>query len=242
MIIKQEFEIAFRDVGKSNKITNSALLNMLENIAGMHSNQVGYGLNSIAQTGVTWVLLNWKLRVFSRPIYGEKLDVETWARKAVKFYTYRDFRVYDKSHNLVAIATSKWALLDATTMSITRITPELLDLYTPENLAVFGDEPEPNRLVVNEEHVTNEHHYTVARRDIDINNHMHNLYYLDLAYETLPDNVYTNSSLNQVEIMYKKEIKLGDTVKCLYIYSNQEHYVVVKSLDDSILHAVIKLS
>lgn len=242
MIIKQEFEITFRDVGKSNKITNSALLNILENIAGMHSNQVGYGLNNIAQTGITWVLLNWKLRVFSRPIYGEKLDVETWARKAVKFYTYRDFKVYDKSHNLVAIATSKWALLDATSMSIARITPELLKLYTPENFAVFEDEQEPNKLIVSEENITKEFHYTVSRRDIDINNHMHNLYYLDLAYETLPDEIYSNGNLNQVEIMYKKEIKLGDTVKCLYTCLNQEHYIVIKSLNNNILHAVVKLS
>ena len=32
--------------------------------------------------------------------------------------------------------------------------------------------------------------YTVKRRDIDLNFHMHNLYYLDLAYEVLPEEVY----------------------------------------------------
>lgn len=241
MIVKQEFEISFRDVGKSNKITNSALLNMLENIAGMHSNQVGYGLNNIAQTGVTWVLLNWKLRVFSRPAYGETLEIETWARKAVKFYTYRDFRVYDKNHNLVAIATSKWAFLDATTMSIARITPELLALYTPENISVFKDEPEPNKLPVPEE-VINEYSYQVARRDIDINQHMHNLYYLDLAYEALPADVYKNNEFNQVEIMYKKEIKLGETINCIYSCTEQKHLIAIKSLDDTTLHAIIQLS
>ena len=185
MIIKHDFEIVFRDVGKSNTITNSAILNMLENIAGMHSNQVGYGLNTIDKTGVTWVLLNWKLRVFSRPIYGSKLRVETWARTTVKFYTYRDFRVYDEENNLVAIATSKWTLLNANTMSIERITPELIGLYMPENVPVFEDEPEPNKLAAPQE-ISQEYTYTVARRDIDINNHMHNLFYLDLAYETLP--------------------------------------------------------
>ena len=241
MIVKQEFEISFRDVGKSNKITNSALLNMLENIAGMHSNQVGYGLNNIAQTGVTWVLLNWKLRVFSRPTYGETLEIETWARKAVKFYTYRDFRVYDKNHNLVAIATSKWAFLDATTMSIARITPELLALYAPEDIAVFEDEAEPNKLPIPEKEIS-QYHYQVARRDIDINQHMHNLYYLDLAYETLPNDIYTNNEFNQVEIMYKKEIKLGESIKCLYSCTEQKHLIAIKSLDDNTLHAIIQLS
>lgn len=241
MIIKHEFEISFRDVGKSSKITNSALLNMLEDIAGMHSNQVGYGLNDISKTGVTWVLLNWKLRVLHRPIYGSKLNIETWARKAVKFYTYRDFRVYDESNNLVAIATSKWALVDATTMSIARITPDLLNLYQPENVSVFAQEEELSKLLAPPE-VLNQYTYTVARRDIDINNHMHNLYYLDLAYEALPNEVYSNSDFNNVEIMYKKEMKLNDKINCFYSYFNNEHYITIKSLDDATLHAIIKLS
>lgn len=241
MILKHNFEISFRAVGKSSKITNSAFLNMLEDIAGMHSNQVGYGLNDISKTGVTWVLLNWKLRIFSRPTYGSKLNVETWARKAIKFYTYRDFRVYDEYNNLVAIATSKWALLDATTMSIIRITPDLLTLYQPENISVFEQEEEPNKLLAPQE-ILNQYIYTVARRDIDINNHMHNLYYLDLAYEALPNEVYSNLDFNNVEIMYKKEIKLNDTVKCSYSSNNNEHYITIKSLDDTTLYSIIKLS
>lgn len=241
MIMKHKFEISFRDIGKSSKITNSAFLNMLEDIAGMHSNQVGYGLNDISKTGITWVLLNWKLRVFNRPIYGSKLNIETWARKAVKFYTYRDFKVYDENSNLVAIATSKWALLDATTMSIARITPDLLNLYQPENISVFLQEEEPNKLLAPQE-VLNQYTYTVARRDIDINNHMHNLYYLDLAYEALPNEIYSDLDFNNVEIMYKKEMKLNDKIKCLYSSSNNEHYITIKSLDDITVHAIIKLS
>ena len=35
--------------------------------------------------------------------------------------------------------------------------------------------------------------YNIQRRDIDINQHMHNLSYLDMAYEILPDNIYNNN-------------------------------------------------
>ena len=37
---EHKFEIGFRDVGKSNKITNKGLLGYLEDTAGMHSNIV----------------------------------------------------------------------------------------------------------------------------------------------------------------------------------------------------------
>ena len=34
--------------------------------------------------------------------------------------------------------------------------------------------------------------YYIQRRDIDINEHMHNLNYLDMAYEILPEDIYKN--------------------------------------------------
>ena len=75
-----------------------------------------------------------------------------------------------------------------------------------------------------------------------MNKHMHNLYYLDLAYEALPEDVYENERpFNNVRIMYKKEIKLGDTVNCKYTYQNGMHIVVIKSGDDKNLHAIIEL-
>ena len=77
--------------------------------------------------------------------------------------------------------------------------------------------------------------YTTQRRDIDVNKHMHNLNYLDLANEALPEEVYSNNNFNDIRISYKKEIKLGETVKCKYTFENDKHIVTVKSEDDKII-------
>ena len=82
--------------------------------------------------------------------------------------------------------------------------------------------------------------YETKRKDIDIIGHMHNLYYLDLAYEALPEEVYNKRPFNEIEIMYKKEIKLGDRVVCKYSCENNKHIVVIKSQDESVLHAIIE--
>ena len=88
---------------------------------------------------------------------------------------------------------------------------------------------------------SNEYIYNTQRRDIDVNKHMHNLNYLDLAYETLPEEIYNNEEFNNIEIMYKKAIKLGDVSKCLYSFENSKHTVVIKSLDEKSLHCIINL-
>lgn len=71
---------------------------------------------------------------------------------------------------------------------------------------------------------------------------MHNLNHLKLAYETLPDDIYKNYDFNNLEIMYKKEIKLEETVNCHYYFENNTHYITIKNEDNSIIHAVVALS
>ena len=76
---------------------------------------------------------------------------------------------------------------------------------------------------------------------IDINKHLHNTYYLDIAKEVLPEEIALTSELNDFEIMYKKEIKLGDVVKAIYTKEDDYNYVLIKSEDETTLHAIIKL-
>lgn len=240
-VIEHKFEIGFRDVGKSNKLTNKALLGFLEDIAGAHSNIAGYGLNNIEKTGVTWVLLNWKVQIFSKPLYGETVLVKTWARDTAKFYTYRDFEVYNKNNELIAIATSKWALLDAKTMGLIKIPGEIIAPYEIETKKVFGEEPEPNKIIIPNE-VSSVSNYVVQRKDIDINGHVHNVTYMDIAYEVLPEKVYKTLNCNSFEIMYKKETKLGETIKCFYSKIDNINYIVMKTEDEKSVHCIVKLA
>lgn len=238
---QHDFEITFKDIGNTNRLTPKALLEYLETIAGMHSNEVGYGLNDIEKTQLTWVLLYWKVRILSSPLYGERLKIQTWGRNSVKFYTYRDYSVYDSKGNLVAVATSKWLLLNAKTMAIEKITPEILEPYQIESTNVFEKEAEVNKLE-EPSNYSQMFPYQVLRKDIDINQHMHNICYLDLAYEALPNHIYQQANFKNIEIMYKKEIKLGEIVHCFYSQMEDSHYVTIKNEDDTKLHAIIKLT
>lgn len=236
---EHEFEISFRDVDKFNEVKTSKIIECLEDVGGMHSDIAGYGFNNIEETNLTWVLLYWKIRMFKRISSGQPLHIKTWARNSTRVHTFRDFEMFDSNNDLVGIASSKWILLDATTMGITKITPEIIGCYSPEDNYVFKDEPEIGKLFLPSSY-SSSFTYTILRKDIDINNHMHNTTYLDLAYEALPEDVYLNNKFNNIEIMYKKEIKFGETVKCLYSMVNDEHFVTIKSEDEKVLHAIVK--
>ncbi len=206
MFVEHEVFIGLRDVALNNKVTNTALLSYLEDAGGIHSNLVGYGLRDIPNVKKSWVLLGWKIEIFERPTYGDKISIKTWSRGIDKLYAYRDFEILDEAKKVIGIATSKWVLLDIKKGKITRISPEVEEAYTVESLRVFEEMDlekleEPKVFSGSTEFVVN-------RSLIDVNGHLHNIYFMDIANEVLPMEIYQNTELNHIRMMYKKEIKL----------------------------------
>lgn len=240
MIYKEQFKIGLKDVWKNSEVSNIAILEYLEDIAAYHSDSIGIGVNTTKDTNLNWVLLDWKVKVIKRPIYGQILDIHTWSRKIVKCYAYRDFEMYDNEGNLCVIASSKWLLINSEERKITKIEPELANKYQSEIGKCVFENPEIDKLKIPDK-FEREILYKVQRKDIDVIGHMHNLYYLDLAYEALPDEIYNKRPFDNIRIMYKKEIKIGETVKCKYEKEDNKNTVVIKSIDDKILHAIIDI-
>ena len=236
--LEKEFNLTIRDIDKNTKLTNKAILSFFEDMGGYHSNIAGYGLKQIEQTKLSWILLHWKIKVLKEIKYGNPIKIKTWSRGMKLACCIRDFELYDSEGNLCVIGTSKWTLFHLE-KGLTKLTPDILDKFSIEDKVALDfdfkklKEPEEYQSTYN---------YTVLRSDIDINNHMHNLRYLDLAYETLPEEIYKNNNFNNVEIMYKKECCLGDKIKCFYSFINNEHIITIKSEDEQLLHAIIKLS
>mgnify|MGYP002869402117 CR=1 FL=1 len=188
-------------------------------------------------TKLSWVLLNWKLKVLKRVKYSDKLlRVKTWSRGADKACTLRDFEIYDSEGNLCVVGSSKWTLIHLE-KGLMRLNNDLLINYQSEDKKAI---PEFNFKKLHEpETYSNLYNYIVQRRDLDINGHMHNLNYLDLAYEALPKDIFENYIFDDVEIMYKKGAFLGDKLQCFYSKIEDEHYITIKNENN--LNAIVKL-
>lgn len=239
MIYKDKVKIGLKDIWKGKEVSNQAILEYLENVAAYHSDSVGYGINTTETTHLSWLLLDWKVKVIKRPEYGQILDIHTWSRNIIKCYAYRDFEVYDEKNQLCVIASSKWLLVNNQTAKIAKVEQEMADKYQSEvDKKVFAEEIEKIKIPEKDKSSII---YEIKRKDIDIIGHVHNLYYLDMAYETLPQEVYEQRPFDEFRIMYKKEIKLGETVKCQYAYEEEKHFVTIRSEDEKILHAIIEL-
>ena len=211
MIFTANFKPGLDDAGLGGEIKNTSILRMLEDTAGFHSDSVHDGINEIDVKKTAWIIMAWRLQVIHRPQYGQELTVETWSRPMERAHAFRDFRLKYRSGEILAIASSKWSLINTETRRLVRLTDEFNKIYSVEDTSVF-ENWRPKRVVPPEIYL-NSVDYRVMRRDTDIIGHMHNLNYLSLAYEVLPDDVYFSGELPNVEISYRNEIRLGDNIK-----------------------------
>lgn len=239
-IYTKKFEVSFSDINENNELSNKGILRMMQEIAGLHSSSLGYGLNDAPKTGFAWLLLNWKLKVFSRPKWKETLTANTWSKSMNPLFAYRDIEIFDDNNNLVAVGSSKWILFDINKQSLCKIPPEVKEKFPNVDKSVFNEkfveklkEPENSNFV---------YEYTIQRRDIDTNHHVNNLNYLDYAYQALPEDIYFSMDFSNVEIMYKHEAKLGDTVSVFYSDTEEDEYIItIKDEKKKNIHAIIKL-
>lgn len=236
-IYENTYTIQVCDVNETNLITNYGILRILQESACAHSDLLGISPNHFKETPYAWLILNWKLNVYSHPNWNTKVHVKTWPSKFDKLYAYRDFEMHSENGDLIAKATSKWVLVNAFTHSIERAPEKVLSAFKPYEVSLF-DEPlnklkEPSNYQFSSP-------YTILRSDLDANNHANNLIYLRLALNILPENVY-NSDIKDIEIYYKMQCKLGDEIVCMYSFENDEHIVTIKSKDLSTLHCIVKI-
>lgn len=130
-------------------------------------------------------------------------------------------------------------MIDLRTKKPAVISEEMIGKYQTEKRHVF-EEPDMERLHEPHEYADGTE-FHVGRRDIDLNGHVHNLCYLDFAYEALPEAVYRNEVFHDIRITYRKEIKPEETIACKYAYENGAHTVGIYG-EDGTLRSLVTLA
>ena len=240
MIYTENIKIGLRDVDKNLNLKDSAILEYLENIATRHADSLCYGINNNTENGVSWVLLDWDLKKIQSIKYGQHLTVKTWSKSIEKCYGYRNFELYNEDGVLCVVAASKWLLINTTTKGIVKASEKLINDFDSHPEKTVLDCEDFKKINIPETFEITKT-YKVQRRDIDLLGHVHNVYYLDFAYEILPQEVYDSFKFTKIRISYRKEIKFEDTIKLKLSSNNKKYTLVMENVSNNTIHSVIEL-
>lgn len=237
MVFTGKFYIGYSDITKDSTLSNTSILKLFENVASMHSRVANDDIN---QSEGRWFLTGYHVKITKRPVYGETVTINTWSRDMKGVQACREFEVYNEKGELCLTGLSNWIRINAKTLRLERISPELYEAY--------GSEPDHTNFnyswiekLKESETPDFDKEFHIERNFIDANNHMNNVYYLDLVTNILPEEVYQAGELNEFLIMYKSAIKYDETVNCSFAAEDDGYRITIKSQDKSNLKAVIKL-
>ena len=225
-------KVIVEDIGKDFKMNNRSFLRILQEAANRASTAVGHGIADIEKNKTTLVLLYWRIKILKRAKYNDELTIKTWASFNKKIYSIRSFEIYLEDE-LIAFADSKWVFVDATTHSILKIPDEIMQTYGQVEDRVFEEEFKDKFKLP--DNLTEKLSYETMKRDLDVNHHVNNIAYLDIASEILSDDLLQDAT--EIAVVYKKEITCKDIITCYC----QNDTVYLYNKEKNILNGIVKI-
>lgn len=223
MFYSEEYQPSLGDCGKNGQMTYPAMLQLIENVGGHHSDKVGDNLVVGSQHGLVAVAAEWRLEFTRRPDSTEKIKVTTWVTGQVRSAVIiRHCTFTDSEGNIILKAEAKLCLIDLETKMLARMTEELCRKYDVEEEKAF--ETDLKKLKAPQEYET-EMMIQTRRCDIDFNNHVHNVRYVDMALDALPRDVYDEYNFTQLRIVYIKPIEENEKITAKYEKTESGHFI-----------------
>ena len=207
IISEEKTHIRYSDIDFDKSLKPFSLLNFFQDIASDNAERLGFGYSAIYPKGLMWVLLKYRIEFTHYPEDIQDLVIKTEPRGYNKLFAYRNFEV-KSGQNVIARASSMWSLVDINTLSIAKIEGNIDSPHLIKHEQKEGDlnfEKIPAITTVN---YTKE--FEVRYNDIDVNMHANNGNYIIWALEPLPTDFRLHHKLKNIDMLYKKEIKLGE--------------------------------
>jgi len=231
-----KYRVRAHDVAVNKKMHLPALMRMLQDASLQHAILIGASIWDDRMENTSWVLIKKELKIMSYPALNTLLRVETYPSSFDKYFACRDWMVFDEQDQIIASATSQWAVINIESRKMARLPEHLFEIVLPsENLGTANF-----KLVFDQEPSTS-NHYLINRFDLDWNGHLNNSRLIEYMTACIPASDY-NAKFQNFKIQFKSEVLLGE--KLLVEYYAVENKAVLRASNaaNSKLVALAELS
>ena len=206
-IYERSYKILSMDVDMDRRLRPSVLFSMLQEASIAHTEELGVGREKTLDRGLLWIISLQAVEIDRMPEYDEEIVLRSWPGESLHLIFPRYFSIETAQGEPLLKASSLWTLIDQNTRK----------LIFPEKYGVFiegertGSEialPSAPRPIP----CTGSRRFQVPYSYIDINGHMNNARYLDLALDCIHDKV-SGMELRSIRAEYSHEVRLGETLE-----------------------------
>lgn len=220
--LKKDCKLYESDFDVTSCIKPRRVMELMQDAATTHADQLGIGWNYMDSQGLFWILSKVKV-VFHKTLDRNTRDFKlyTWPVASNKLYLERRFEAVDAQGETLFSSSTLWMIIERDTRKIA--SRDVIAKYYNFDFdnAECGCGSNFDRVRKGEDYKLS-YSDKVTRSRLDINKHVNNTAYVDYAADVLG----LEEKICEIEIVYHKELKLGDEVDVYFKREDGSLYVV----------------
>ena len=204
-VYREEIHLRAKDVDLYRRLRTSELFRLLQEASIRHTEQLGMGREKTLDKGILWVLTQQRCEIRRMPEYDEHIVLKSWPGRNMHLLFPRHYSMETAAGEPLLKASAIWCLVDAKSRKV--VFPEKYGVQIDG--AETGEEielPRPIRKL----DCTETRVFTVPYSYVDLNGHMNNARYFDLAEDCIGA-AARGLPLKEVRTEYVNEIRFGET-------------------------------
>jgi len=207
----EEFPVRLHEIDARGHLSIQSICNFLQSAASNHAQALGVSLDHLRSSGHTWVLAQLKLQMDDYPKIDTPVRIHTWPAGTERLYALREFRIHDEDGRTYGRAGSSWLILDVERRRPVRLEPFGRSIHQtshPDDVSASLEKLPPLEVP----DITRE--FRVRYRDLDVNQHVNNVSYVEWALESLPTSTLMRGFLRDLEVNFLGERPISGTLLC----------------------------
>ena len=222
-IYSQEFALRTSDFDCRMQIKPSAVLDLFQEVAGAHANELGIGFDDLLKKQLLWVLVKVKFEIVNPIKMHQSVIVKTWPLPAGRVTLQREYLIEDSEGKTLVRGSSEWVTMHSEKR---RIVPST-DIYPLQEFC--EDKMFEGKFVKVSDFTVNSPSAEVvpAFCDLDMNGHVNNIKYADYVLNTLN---LSDESVKAFQLDFHREVQ-KNTKLSIFLEKNSEQ-ILAKGVND----------
>ncbi len=207
---ENQFELRYFEMNKFGEASATTILTLLEETAADHCHSINHSLYDLEKQNIGWVLISGIMKMDRYPRYKEKITIRTWLSSYSTVKGIRENIICDEAGNIIGRAKGLWVFFD-----INRRRPiEIFDAIR-ERWSFYSEEVlnhDITKKIESNDFSGHVKEFKVNRFDVDTNQHVNNIRYLQWLMESVSDEIIDNFYLHSIDGRFIAEAQLGDSI------------------------------
>lgn len=215
LIHKKDYYLRFSDFDCRDELRPSSILDLFQDAASEHGEQMGVGFESMFSKQMLWVILRIKYKMYGKASMFDAVTVTTQPMPSGKAVFLRDYFINDKNGGLIAKGTSQWVVIHSEKRRLLPVS-NLLPPIDPESVTPAFSEKIKK---LSDFEKTAEFHTVIpAFSSLDHNGHVNNIRYAEFVMDAA--RFTKDEKIDTFQIDFLHEVYEGEELK---IYISREN-------------------